>query len=135
MEISYRVGQTVTILAMAMLVVGSLANPLLLPINVVGAYGCWRALRVWSAQDDDAPLWGGTAVICGLLLTGFSLLSGAITWVLWTLTTLLLLVIGWLGARDHAGRLRRNWALRRNMTIDPGAQHPQRHAPGPKTDC
>jgi hypothetical protein len=119
MEIPYRVGQAATAVGTVMLLLGSLVNPLLLPIIVVGGYGSVQALRTWSDLSSDATMWAGIPVVCAAIVGAFSLVSGVGGWIVWTVIAFVLLLVGWLGARDHAARLRRRWQLERDLRAGP----------------
>ncbi|MFO7959915.1 MAG: hypothetical protein R6U94_03075 [Nitriliruptoraceae bacterium] len=129
MEIPYRGGQAAMAVGLVMLLLGILANPVLIPIIIVGGYGSVRAFRSWSDLSGDATMWAGVPVICAAIVGAFSLFSGVAGWMVWTGATFVLLLLGWLGARDHAVRLRRRWQLERELRTDPGEPDAGRRAP------
>lgn len=129
MEVPYRGGQAAMAVGVVMLLLGILANPLLAPIIVVGGYGSVLAFRAWRDLSGDATLWAGVPVLCAAIVGAFSLFGGVVGWIAWTWATFGLLLVGLLGARDHAARLRRRWKLERDLRTDPAAQDPGRCAP------
>ena len=124
MEVSHRVGQAAMAVGAVMLLLGSLANPVLLPIIVVGGYGSVRALRAWSDLSGDATMWAGVPVVCAAIVGAFSLFSGVVGWIVWTGATFVLLLVGLRGARDHAARLRRRWQRERDLRAGSQASDP-----------
>lgn len=129
MEVPYRGGQVAMAVGVVMLLLGILANPLLTPITVVGGYGSVEAFRAWSDLSGDATMWAGVPVVCAAIVGAFSLFSGVVGWIVWTGATFVLLLVGLLGARDHAARLRRRWQLERELRTDLQAPDPGRHTP------